>query len=461
MTTKEESPTTDETVEKKLAELIFELLQKLFGFIKDKMSNFHAHLKSISRADGRSATGAIAYRSGEKIIDSRTGNEFDYTRKKGVEHSQIFFPKNEENTRLEFYDRQTLWNAVEKKETKSNAQVAREFEFSIPHELNADQRKNMVNEFCKELSDRFGVVVDASIHAPHGKNSDKRNYHAHVMFTTRRFENGQFTEKTREFSKNPYDKKELEKRAEQGLEDFSLRLDGEKNATELLRSVYEKIGNKHLESAGFAPDLDRRSLEAQGLNREAQVHEGAARQMSKRNLQSDRHDENQQIIERNKKLSELDIDIQASSTLLNSIDAEYSELRALQDAIQQQFFKNAETQRKAELVLDMCLNPDRHENENSFCYELSQHKKDLNNRFVRKELVVDSIKEIVQDIVDTEFSADSRTEKSELEAFTQHLSNALNIDDLRVKYSLQQVEQSNDNKHESKIEESNDFRPDF
>ena len=464
MTTKVAEPVTySDSVQKNLAQLILDLLVKLFGFIKNKMSNFHAHLKSISRADGRSATGAIAYRSGEKIIDSRTGNEFDYTRKKGVEHSQIFFPKNEENTRPEFYDRQTLWNAVEKKETKSNAQVAREFEFSIPHELNAEQRKKMVNEFCKELSDRFGVVVDASIHAPHGKNADKRNYHAHVMFTTRRFENGQFTEKTREFSKNPYDKKELEKRAEKGLEDFSLRLDGEKNATELLRSVYERIGNKHLEAAGFAADLDRRSLEAQGIDRDAQVHEGAARQMSKRGLQSDRHDENQQIIERNKKLSELDIDIQASSVLVSSLDAEYDELRALQDSIQQQFFKNAETQRKAEKVLDMCLRPENHET-NFFCSELIQQNKDLNNRFVRQELVKESIKEIVQDIVDTEFVADSRTERSELEAFTEHLSNALNIDDLRVKYSLQQVEHSNDNKHESKeskIEESNGFRPDF
>jgi len=451
MTTKvAETATYSDSAQKNLAQLILDLLVKLFGFIKNKMSNFHAHLKSISRADGRSATGAVAYRSGEKILDSRTGNEFDYTRKKGVEHSQIFFPKNEENTRPEFHDRQTLWNAVEKKETKSNAQVAREFEFSIPHELNVDQRKKMVNEFCTELSDRFGVVVDASIHAPHGKNADKRNYHAHVMFTTRRFENGQFTEKTREFSKNPYDKKELEKRAEKGLEDFSLRLAGEKNATELLRSVYEKIGNKHLESAGFAPDLDRRSLAAQGEAREAQVHEGAARQMSKRGIQSDRHEENQQIIERNKKLSELDIEIQASSTLLNSIDTEYDELRALQDSIQQQFFKNAETQQKAELVLDMCANPKSYEHISSLCCELIDNAND-----------VESVQEIVQDIIDTEFVAHANTSKSELQAFTQHLSNALNIDDLRVKYSLQQVEQLNDNKHESQIEESRDFRPDF
>ena len=48
------------------------------------MAQFHAHLKSISRADGRSATGAIAYRAACKIVDERTGLEFDFTKKNRV-----------------------------------------------------------------------------------------------------------------------------------------------------------------------------------------------------------------------------------------------------------------------------------------------------------------------------------------------------------------------------------------
>lgn len=294
------------------------------------MAQFHAHLKSISRADGRSATGAIAYRAACKIVDERTGLEFDFTKKQGVEHSQIFFPPGEENTRPDLHDRSNLWNAVEKKETKANAQVAREFEFSLPHELNAEQRKNMVRMFCTWLAKNHGVVVDASIHAPHGKNADKRNYHAHVMFSTRRFENGQFTEKTREFSKDPYNAKELEKRKEKGLEDFSQRLHGRKNATELLREAYEVIGNKSLVDAGFEPTLDRRSYAERGIDQEPTIHEGAGRAMSKRGLQSDTHDKNVEIIERNKTLSELHNEIQVSSALLNRLDTEYSELVELQ-----------------------------------------------------------------------------------------------------------------------------------
>ena len=294
------------------------------------MAQFHAHLKSISRADGRSATGAIAYRAACKIVDERTGLEFDFTKKQGVEHSQIFFPPGEENTRPDLHDRSNLWNAVEKKETKANAQVAREFEFSLPHELNAEQRKNMVRMFCTWLAKNHGVVVDASIHAPHGKNADKRNYHAHVMFSTRRFENGQFTEKTREFSKRPYDEKELAKHMAKGGEDYTKRLHGRKNATELLREAYEAIGNKSLVDAGFEATLDRRSYAERRIDQEPTVHEGAGRAMSKRGLQSDTHDKNVEIIERNKTLSELHNEIQVSSALLNRLDTEYSELVELQ-----------------------------------------------------------------------------------------------------------------------------------
>ncbi|ENU21300.1 hypothetical protein F994_00174, partial [Acinetobacter bohemicus ANC 3994] len=300
------------------------------------MANFHAHLKSISRADGRSATGAIAYRAGCKIVDERTGLEFDFTKKKGVEHSQIFFPEGEENSRPDLHDRSNLWNEVEKKETKSNAQVAREFEFSFPYELNAQQRQRMLSMFCNFLAKNHGVVVDASIHAPHGKNADKRNYHAHVMFSTRRFENGQFTEKTREFSKDPYNKKELENRAKKGLEDFSQRLHGRKNATELLREAYEKMGNKCLVDAGFEPTLDRRSYAERGIDKEPTVHEGAGSAMANRGLQSDTHDKNIEIIERNQKLSELENEIIVSSTLVDHLDVEYNELLQLQQQIQQQ-----------------------------------------------------------------------------------------------------------------------------
>ena len=54
-----------------------------------RMAIYHLSAKPISRATGRSATGAAAYRAGETITDERTGLVFDYSKKRGIDHSEI------------------------------------------------------------------------------------------------------------------------------------------------------------------------------------------------------------------------------------------------------------------------------------------------------------------------------------------------------------------------------------
>ena len=58
------------------------------------MAIYHFSVKAISRADGRSAIAAAAYRSGEKLIDQKQQKEQDYTRKTGVEFKKIYAPDN-------------------------------------------------------------------------------------------------------------------------------------------------------------------------------------------------------------------------------------------------------------------------------------------------------------------------------------------------------------------------------
>lgn len=284
------------------------------------MAIYHLHMKSISRADGRSATGAIAYRSGTRITDERTGLEFDYRRKKGIEHSQIYFPPDEQGSRPDLLDRSKLWNEIEQRETKSNAQVAREIEFSFPHELNAAQRLRLLTLMCQSLTKRHGVVVDGSIHAPHGRNADARNFHAHILFSTRRFENGQFTEKTREFCKSP----DKEKDAEQLLN----RLFGYKSATLVWRKFYEKFANKALEDAGYEPSLDHRSYMDRGIDQQPTIHEGAGRALSNRGIESETVSQNKIIVERNKRLSELDLEINATELLVSQVKGQYEQMEA-------------------------------------------------------------------------------------------------------------------------------------
>ncbi|MFW2000658.1 MobA/MobL family protein, partial [Acinetobacter ursingii] len=83
-------------------------------------------------------------------------------------------------------NRQKLWNSVEKVDRRKDATLSREFEIAFPNELNAEQRKSMLDDLCKKLVEKYVAVVDAAIHAPHkNSGSDERNYHALIMFTTR------------------------------------------------------------------------------------------------------------------------------------------------------------------------------------------------------------------------------------------------------------------------------------
>ena len=89
------------------------------------MASYHLSVKSISRSSGRSAVAAAAYRSGERLFDARQGMEHDYTRKGGVEHTELVAPDDAPDW---VQNRDRLWNEVEANENRKNSVVAREWE---------------------------------------------------------------------------------------------------------------------------------------------------------------------------------------------------------------------------------------------------------------------------------------------------------------------------------------------
>ena len=56
------------------------------------MSIYHCSIKIISRSDGKSAVASSAYRSGEKLMDDRTGLVHDFTKKRGVVFTEVALP---------------------------------------------------------------------------------------------------------------------------------------------------------------------------------------------------------------------------------------------------------------------------------------------------------------------------------------------------------------------------------
>ena len=85
------------------------------------MAVYHFSAKTVSRSAGHSSTAAAAYRAAERIVDERTGEIHDYTRKGGVVASEVILPGGGT------MERAALWNKVEAHHKRGDATVAREF----------------------------------------------------------------------------------------------------------------------------------------------------------------------------------------------------------------------------------------------------------------------------------------------------------------------------------------------
>jgi ATP-dependent exoDNAse (exonuclease V) alpha subunit len=107
----------------------------------------------------RSSVATEAYRSGEKLVDARTGETYDYERRTGVIHTEIFLPCGK-------IDREELWNLAEMTEKRRDAKVAREIVVALPHELNQEQQIQLVQDYAQSLSYRTGWGIDVAVHAP-------------------------------------------------------------------------------------------------------------------------------------------------------------------------------------------------------------------------------------------------------------------------------------------------------
>ena len=225
----------------------------MFRRWRSRIAIYHLSVKPVARSAGRSATAAAAYRAGSRIECEREGRLHDYSRKQGIAHTEIIVPDGA----VWASDRSALWNAAEAAERRVNSTVAREYELALPAELSMQGRVALVRAFGEDLRDRYGVAVDIAIHAPH-RDGDQRNWHAHVLTTTRVVEAEGLGAKTRI------------------LDD---RKTGPAQVAEL-RASWAELSNRFLEREGFAERVDHRSLEAirDGHFEAARAHADAGRE---------------------------------------------------------------------------------------------------------------------------------------------------------------------------------------
>ena len=232
----------------------------------------------------------------------------DYTRKRGIVHSEILLPPN---APPDFQDRGTLWNSVEQIEKACNSQLARELEVALPIELSREEQVRIVRAYCSSQFVSRGMCADFNIH-----DTGSGNPHAHILLTMRPMdEQGKWLPK----SKKEYVLDESGERIRLSSGRYKTRKvdlvdwNSQENA-EIWRKVWADLANEFLERNNRPERIDHRSYERQGIDQIPTVHIGvAASQMEKKGIATER--------------GELNRSIKAANRLLRDIKAQIGKLK--------------------------------------------------------------------------------------------------------------------------------------
>ena len=152
---------------------------------------------------------------------------------------------------------------------------------ALPHELEAAQRLALVRGFVASAFACQGMVADIAIHAPCRRDADARNHHAHLLLTMRAIDGDGFGAKVRAWN-------------DTGL-------------LEQWRAQWAEHVNRALEDAEESARVDHRSLAAQRIEREPQIHLGpSVVALAARGIDTDRGDVAQEIEAINAALAEIE-----------------------------------------------------------------------------------------------------------------------------------------------------------
>ena len=274
------------------------------------MTMVHIATKAISRKAGQSAVACAAYRAGDVLEDAKYGKVHDYSKKDGVMSSDIVMPASLRKGYVKI-DREILWNTAEAFEARSDSRVAREWLINLPYELPEDERHELALEFAQKLCDDMDVIADVCLHRPVMKqpfdpnakpsskqlregeqNPDPRNFHAHIMVTTRAPVIGpegklafdpkfkipfEWSNKKRKQNDLPSSREEIKR----------------------IRKLWVDTANQRLKHRNL-PLMDERSYKDQGLDQQPTIKMGVeATAMERRGIATEKGETNRKIRARN------------------------------------------------------------------------------------------------------------------------------------------------------------------
>lgn len=273
-----------------------------------------------------SAVAGAAYQSAEKLFSEYDGRTKNYSYKQPeLVFSELMLPAN---APPEYSDRAALWNAVEKAETRFDAQLSRGIIAALPKELPFDQSIRMVKEYCRENFVSRGMCCDIAIHdpAPPGHNP-----HVHIMLTMRGIdENGKWLPKSRK--KYVLDEHGQRIRLPSG-EWKSRKVDtvdwNKKENAEVWRQSWEEYQNRYLERNQRPERVSLKSYKRQGIDQIPTGHMGAAvSAMEKKGIETDIGNLNREIRQANSLMQSIRGMIRKLADWIGAVHEAWQEIQA-------------------------------------------------------------------------------------------------------------------------------------
>ena len=300
------------------------------------MAIYHLSVSNVSRAKGSTSCSTLAYISGEKIHDSRTGKTYSYSRRERVLVVETILPAS---APLEYTNAETLWNAIENYETADNARTAKKIQVALPRELELSEQKTVVEEYIRQNLAQEGYCATYAIH----DGGIRGNPHAHILVSNRTIDRkGNWGVKR----KMAYALDERGNRIPLLNEDGTQRTDGngrrqwkrvtvEQNKLDSkdfllrLRKAWADVVNRYLSPS---EQIDHRSNVARGIIDTPTIHEGyAARAIEERGGIAERCEINREIRRENADRRQAQVEIakrQANIERLQKEEREDDRIRA-------------------------------------------------------------------------------------------------------------------------------------
>ena len=150
------------------------------------MAIYHFSVAVLKRSEDKSAVAAAAWRANQTLRNERLGRKtyFPKTQAKTLAYEGVLLPSG---TSPIYEDRSTLWNTVEAREVRNDAQLARIINVALPLEISEAESNALPIRFAQERLLPLGLPVDVTISVR--PDPDGRGFlrHAFLMFPTRVF----------------------------------------------------------------------------------------------------------------------------------------------------------------------------------------------------------------------------------------------------------------------------------